>query len=84
MFLLKQNDVRSQDTVGVIVGLTGSVEGRKLAWKFVQDQWDELHRRFPGLFLLSRLVAVSITILTMTEHSFRTSQLRACRSGQGS
>lgn len=53
------NDVRSQDTVGVIVGLTGSVEGRKLAWKFVQDQWDELHRRFPGLFLLSRLVAAT-------------------------
>lgn len=51
------SDVRSQDTVGVIGGVTGSVEGRRLAWKFLQDNWEELHRRYRGGFLLSRLVS---------------------------
>jgi puromycin-sensitive aminopeptidase len=50
------NEVRSQDTVFVIAGTTGSVEGRELAWKFVRDNWKELHERFTGGFLLARLV----------------------------
>ncbi|XP_033730775.1 puromycin-sensitive aminopeptidase-like [Pecten maximus] len=48
--------VRSQDTVFVIAGITGSVEGREIAWQFVQDNWTELHNRYKGGFLLSRLV----------------------------
>ncbi|XP_078311638.1 puromycin-sensitive aminopeptidase-like [Crassostrea virginica] len=51
--------VRSQDTVFVIGGVTGTVEGRELCWQFVQDQWKELHSRYQGGFLLSRLVEVS-------------------------
>ena len=50
--------MRSQDTVFVIAGTTGSAEGRELAWKFVRDNWKLLHERFSGGFLLSRLVKV--------------------------
>ncbi|XP_044168747.1 puromycin-sensitive aminopeptidase-like isoform X1 [Acropora millepora] len=50
------DEVRSQDTVFVIAGVTCSVEGRKMAWKFVQEHWQELHDRYEGGFLLSRLV----------------------------
>ncbi|KAI0228894.1 Puromycin-sensitive aminopeptidase [Lamellibrachia satsuma] len=49
-------DVRSQDTVFVIGGVTGSAEGRELAWKFVQDRWNDLHDRYKGGFLLARLI----------------------------
>jgi len=50
------SDVRSQDTVSVIAGTTGTVNGRELAWKFIRDNWNQLHERFSGGFLLSRLV----------------------------
>ena len=29
-----------------------------MAWKFVQDNWDELYNRYEGGFLLSRLIKV--------------------------
>jgi len=61
-------EVRSQDTVFVIAGVTGSVEGRDMAWKFVQDSWDELYNRYEGGFLLSRLIK-STTELFVTEQS---------------
>ncbi|XP_041473760.1 puromycin-sensitive aminopeptidase-like [Lytechinus variegatus] len=48
--------VRSQDTVFVISGVTGTKTGRELAWQFLQDRWSELHERFSGGFLLARLV----------------------------
>ncbi|ESO01139.1 hypothetical protein HELRODRAFT_175168 [Helobdella robusta] len=49
-------DVRSQDTVFGILGVTGSAEGRDLAWKFVKKNWNELHERYQGGFLLARLI----------------------------
>ena len=48
--------VRSQDTVFGIGGVTGSIAGRDAAWKFLQDNWKELHTRYEGGFLLARLV----------------------------
>ncbi|XP_062591652.1 puromycin-sensitive aminopeptidase-like [Saccostrea cucullata] len=51
--------VRSQDTVFVIGGVTGTVQGREICWQFVQDKWSELHERYKGGFLLSRLVELS-------------------------
>ncbi|XP_064598635.1 puromycin-sensitive aminopeptidase-like isoform X2 [Liolophura sinensis] len=48
--------VRSQDTVFVIAGVTGSAQGRELAWEFVKSNWSTLHNRYKGGFLLSRLV----------------------------
>ncbi|KAJ7390104.1 hypothetical protein OS493_027136 [Desmophyllum pertusum] len=50
------SEVRSQDTVFVIAGVTGSLMGRELAWQFLQDNWDELHNRYAGGLLFSRLV----------------------------
>ena len=55
-----QKDVRSQDTVFVISGVTGSVEGRELTWQFVQDRWTDLHDRYKGGFLLARLIKVTV------------------------
>ncbi|XP_076459324.1 puromycin-sensitive aminopeptidase-like isoform X2 [Babylonia areolata] len=51
--------VRSQDTVFVIVGATGSVLGREMVWEFVKENWKKLHERYEGGFLLSRLVKYS-------------------------
>ena len=51
--------MRSQDTVFVIGGVTGSLKGRELAWNFIKDKWSMLHDRYKGGFLLSRLIKVS-------------------------
>uniref|UniRef100_A0A4W5RNT6 Aminopeptidase n=1 Tax=Hucho hucho TaxID=62062 RepID=A0A4W5RNT6_9TELE len=52
-------EVRPQDTVSVIGGVAGSSKhGRKAAWKFVKDNWEELHNRYQGGFLISRLIKV--------------------------
>ena len=51
-----QDAVRSQDTVFVIGGVTGTVAGREMAWQFVKDKWSNLHERYQGGFLLARLV----------------------------
>lgn len=58
----RQDEVRPQDTVSVIGGVAGSSkQGRKAAWKFVKDNWEELFNRYQGGFLISRLVKVEIS-----------------------
>lgn len=63
MFLVvsrRQEEVRPQDTVSVIGGVAGSSkQGRKAAWKFVKDNWEELYNRYQGGFLISRLIKVT-------------------------
>ena len=54
-----QDEVRSQDKVFVIAGVTGSVKGRELAWSYVKEKWSYFHDQYKGGFLLSRLVRVS-------------------------
>lgn len=49
-------EVRSQDTVFVIGGVTGSKLGRDLAWQFIKDNWSDLYERYKGGFLLARLI----------------------------
>uniref|UniRef100_A0A8C7VPP4 Aminopeptidase n=1 Tax=Oncorhynchus mykiss TaxID=8022 RepID=A0A8C7VPP4_ONCMY len=57
-------DVRPQDTVSVIGGVAGSSKhGRKAAWKFVKDNWEELHNRYQGGFLISRLIKVKTSFI---------------------
>jgi len=51
--------VRSQDTVMAMAGCTGSLMGRRLTWQFTKDNWEELHKRYQGGFLLSRLIKIS-------------------------
>ncbi|KPP72077.1 puromycin-sensitive aminopeptidase-like, partial [Scleropages formosus] len=54
-------EVRPQDTVTVIGGVaSSSKQGRKAAWKFVKDNWDELHNRYQGGFLISRLIKLTV------------------------
>lgn len=50
--------MRSNETVFVIAGCTGSVEGRQLAWQFLQSHWTEIYERYQGGFILSRLIKV--------------------------
>lgn len=43
----------------MIGGVAGSSkQGRKAAWKFVKDNWEELYNRYQGGFLISRLIKV--------------------------
>ncbi|KAF5280580.1 hypothetical protein FQR65_LT00331 [Abscondita terminalis] len=49
-------EVRSQDTVFVIMSVAMTRPGRELAWKFFKDHWEELIGRYQGGFLLTRLV----------------------------
>ncbi|XP_039666978.1 puromycin-sensitive aminopeptidase [Perca fluviatilis] len=54
-------DVRPQDTVSVIGGVAGSSkQGRKAAWKFVRDNWEELYNRYQAGFLISRLIKLTV------------------------
>ncbi|XP_013146811.1 PREDICTED: aminopeptidase M1 isoform X2 [Papilio polytes] len=50
------DEVRSQDTVFVIVSVAVSKNGRDLAWEFFKDHWQEFMDRYQGGFLLARLV----------------------------
>uniref|UniRef100_A0A667ZW01 Aminopeptidase n=1 Tax=Myripristis murdjan TaxID=586833 RepID=A0A667ZW01_9TELE len=67
-------EVRPQDTVSVIGGVAGSSKhGRKAAWKFVKDNWEELHNRYQGGFLISRLIKVNappVASANMSVHFF--------------
>ncbi|XP_018320972.2 puromycin-sensitive aminopeptidase [Agrilus planipennis] len=49
-------EVRSQDTVFVIMSVSMTVKGRDLAWQFFKDNWKVLVDRYQGGFLLARLV----------------------------
>ncbi|KAJ4944929.1 hypothetical protein JOQ06_013468 [Pogonophryne albipinna] len=54
-------EVRPQDTVLVIGGVAdSSKQGRKAAWKFVKDNWEELYNRYQGGFLISRLIKLTV------------------------
>ncbi|XP_078280972.1 puromycin-sensitive aminopeptidase [Rhinoraja longicauda] len=54
-------EVRPQDTVFVLGGVSsGSLMGRKAAWKFLKDNWEELYNRYQGGFLISRLIKLTV------------------------
>lgn len=46
-YSLKKTKIRSQDTVAVINSVAHNPEGRLLAWKFVQDNYEKLYHRYP-------------------------------------
>ncbi len=53
------DEVRSQDTVLVMSAVAANVRGRRLAWKFLQDNWNEFDRRYgDGGFEMMRLVGI--------------------------
>jgi puromycin-sensitive aminopeptidase len=62
-------EVRSQDTMGVIVQAAGNKNGRDLAWQFVKDNWDEMDRRYgKGGFAIMRIVGITGGFTTMEQH----------------
>lgn len=67
----RQEEVRPQDTVSVIGGVAGSSkQGRKAAWKFVRDNWEELYNRYQGGFLISRLIKVKRAAMEQQKQRF--------------
>lgn len=59
-----QEEVRSQDTVFVIMSVAMTRKGRELAWQFLQDRWSEFIDRYQGGFLLTRLVKITENFAT--------------------
>jgi len=54
------SEVRSQDTPSVITAVAGNRHGRALAWQFIQDNWDELDRRYGRSgFSIMRMVGIT-------------------------
>jgi puromycin-sensitive aminopeptidase len=53
-------EVRSQDTVLVVIAVAGNRHGKDLAWEFVKANWEELDRRYgQGGFAIMRLVGIT-------------------------
>ena len=53
-------EVRSQDSVLVVISVAGNRHGKELAWEFIKANWDELDRRYGrGGFAIMRLVSVT-------------------------
>ena len=58
-------DVRSHNTITVVVGVAGNRHGRDLAWEFIKDNWPEFDRRYgKGGFGLMRLVGFTSRFTT--------------------
>ncbi|MEE8518852.1 MAG: M1 family metallopeptidase [Dehalococcoidia bacterium] len=70
--LLKRSlgdEVRSQDTMIVLVQTAMNQKGRDLAWDFIRDNWGELDRRYgQGGFAIMRIVSVTGGFTTMRRH----------------
>jgi puromycin-sensitive aminopeptidase len=53
-------EVRSQDTVLVVVSVASNRHGKELAWEFVKANWEEFDRRYGrGGFAIMRLVGIA-------------------------
>ena len=54
------DEVRVHDAVSVAAGVGSSPEGRRVAWKFLKENWEEYDRRYgEGGFALMRLVSMT-------------------------
>lgn len=51
-----QEEVRSQDTVFVIMSVAITKVGRDLAWEFYKNNWQKFLDRYDGGGLLTRLI----------------------------
>ena len=62
---LDDDHVRSQDTIRVMVQVASNRQGRKPAWEFLKDNWDEFDRRYgEGGFAIMRLVGIASLFTT--------------------
>jgi puromycin-sensitive aminopeptidase len=63
------NEVRSQDTMIVVVQAAGSKDGRDITWQFVKDNWAEFDRRYgKGGFAIMRIVGLTGGFTTMDRY----------------
>ncbi len=54
------DEVRSQDTITMVVRAAGTRTGRDLTWEFVKENWGEFDRRYgDGGFQIMRLVSIT-------------------------
>ena len=61
------DDVRTHDTIGVVVSVARNRHGRDMAWQFLKDNWDEFDRRYgEGGFALMNLLTI-VSGFTTTE-----------------
>jgi puromycin-sensitive aminopeptidase len=63
------DEVRSQDTMIVVVQAAGNKNGRDLTWQFVKDNWVEFDRRYgKGGFAIMRIVGLTGGFTSMERH----------------
>lgn len=63
------DEVRSQDTMIVIVQTAGNKIGRDITWQFMKDNWAELDRRYgKGGFAIMRIVGITGGFTSMERH----------------
>lgn len=65
------SEVRSQDAMYVIAGVAGNPMGRDIAWKFLQEHWQELKDRYHGgaISLFSRIIGMVTSQFTDEAHA---------------
>jgi puromycin-sensitive aminopeptidase len=63
-------EVRSQDTPAVLVLTAGNPRGRDRTWRFVQEHWEEIDRRYgKGGFAITRVVGITGGFTSMEHHA---------------
>jgi puromycin-sensitive aminopeptidase len=63
------DEVRSQDTMIVVVQAAGNKDGRDLTWQFIKDNWAEFDRRYgKGGFAIMRIVGITGGFTSMERH----------------
>jgi aminopeptidase N len=63
------DEIRSQDTMIVVVQAAGNKDGRDLTWQFIKDNWAEFDRRYgKGGFAIMRIVGITGGFTSMECH----------------
>lgn len=58
-------DVRTHNTISIVVGVALNHQGRNLAWEFLKTNWEEFNRRYgEGGFGLMRLLGITESFTT--------------------
>ncbi len=69
--LALSSEVRLENAGFVIISVANNHRGRDLAWQFVKDNWEELHRRYEhSMFMLGRIIEGTVS-------GFRSEEVKA-------